>query len=304
MDRLIKFGKRLLFPGWAVVALCVPAATALLIYVFCSGREDTPLAYGVYGFSAYALSITCAAIFRRRRNIQQAVSSGLQRSAFLRRYRTDIPFRMQVSLNLSLGSNLLYACIKLGYGIHYQSTWFICLSIYYGTLALMRFVLLRYGHRRGFGQDVPRELKQYRLCGGILVAMHLALAGIVFLVVHQEQGFTYPGYFIYVMAIYAFYNVITAVIDIVRYRKYHSPVMSAAKIVKLAAAMVSILSLETAMLAQFGSQEDVQFRKMMSSLTGAGVCLGVLALAVGMLVSANRQLRQLPVENCPPQDQA
>lgn len=34
---------------------------------------------------------------------------------------------------------------------------------------------------------------------------------------------------IYVMAIYALYNIINAVRDVVKYRKYKSPVMSAAK---------------------------------------------------------------------------
>ena len=49
---------------------------------------------------------------------------------------------------------------------------------------------------------------------------------------------------IYVMAMYAFYVTVMAVINMVRYRKYHSPVMSAAKAVNLAAALVSMLSLE------------------------------------------------------------
>ena len=57
------------------------------------------------------------------------------------------------------------------------------------------------------------------------------------------------------MAMYAFYNIITAVMNVVKYRKYRSPVMSAAKVVSLAATLVSMLSLETAMLTQFGSTD-------------------------------------------------
>ena len=72
----------------------------------------------------------------------------------------------------------------------------------------------------------------------------IALSGVVILVVHDNEGFEYAGYLIYVMAMYAFYNVITAVTDLVKYRKFRSPVMSASKAIKLAAALVSMLSLE------------------------------------------------------------
>lgn len=50
-----------------------------------------------------------------------------------------------------------------------------------------------------------------------------------------------------------------SVIDLVKYRKYKYPVLSAAKAIRFAAALVSLLSLETAMLAQFG--DDESFRR-------------------------------------------
>lgn len=90
---------------------------------------------------------------------------------------------MQVSLYLSLGINLLYA--------------------------VMRFLLLRHSNRNAFGENLVSELKQYRLCGVILMLMNIALSGVVILVIRKNEGFQYAGYLIYVMAMYAFYNVIT-----------------------------------------------------------------------------------------------
>lgn len=49
------------------------------------------------------------------------------------------------------------------------------------------------------------------------------------LAVHQNSGFEYPGMLIYVMAMYAFYAMITAVRNVIKFRRYGSPVMSAAK---------------------------------------------------------------------------
>ena len=126
------------------------------------------------------------------------------------------------------------------------------------------------------------------------MVMNIALSGVVVLVLSQNEGFEYAGYLIYIMAMYAFYTVIIAMIKVVKYRKYNSPVMSAAKIINLVAALVSMLSLETAMLAQFDNGQNPEtFRKLMTGATGSGVCLTVLALAVFMIVSSTKQLNKL-----------
>lgn len=96
------------------------------------------------------------------------------------------------------------------------------------------------------------------------------------------------------MALYAFYNVITAVRDVVKYRKYKSPVMSAAKAIELAATLVSMLSLETAMLMQFDTgQNSSLFRRTMTAATGGFVCIFILAMAVFMILQATKKLNRL-----------
>ena len=207
---------------------------------------------------------------------------------------TDVSFKTHVSLYLSLGLNLLYAAMKLFYGVYYRSVWFGTLAVYYIMLALMRFLLLHHVNRTGFGADLVRELKRYRLCGMILMLMNIALSGVVILVVRKNEGFEYAGYLIYVMAMYAFYSVITAVINLVKYRQFRSLVMSASKAIKLAAALVSMLSLETAMIAQFGKEDNAElFRQLMTGTTGGGVCVIVLGMAVYMIVSATKRLNEL-----------
>ena len=120
----------------------------------------------------------------------------------------------------------------------------------------MRAMLARYVHRRTVGENISAEFQRYRACGIILLLMNQALVGIIVYMVTQDRGFSYPGLMIYAMAMYAFYITITAAINVVKYRKHGSPVMSAAKVVSLTAALVSMLSLETAMLSQFGDGEQ------------------------------------------------
>lgn len=156
----------------------------------------------------------------------------------------------------------------------------------------MRAVLVRYIHRRPVGKNIASEFQRYRACGIILLLMNQALAGIVVYMVTQNRGFSYPGLLIYGMALYTFYITISAIVNVIKYRKHGSPVMSATKVVNLTAALVSMLSLETAMLAQFGSDEP-EFRRIMVAAAGGAVCVIVLAMAIYMIVRSTKQLKRL-----------
>lgn len=78
-----------------------------------------------------------------------------------------------------------------------------------------------------------------------------------------------------------------SVINLVRYRKLGSPVLSAAKVLNFIAALMSILSLQTAMIAEF-SVEDDSFRRIMNGITGAGIWATVIVIAVYMLIRSSK----------------
>lgn len=285
---------RILFPGPVVVILSVPIAAALLICTFVYGEEESTIAYASYAISAYSLIIVCAYIVRLPKG---GFRAALHRNPHIYRYLTDIPFKTHISLYLSLGVNMLFAAMKFFFGIWYRSVWFGTLAVYYTMLAVMRFLLLRHVNRAGIGSDLVSELKQYRLCGVILLLMNVALSGVVVLVVRKNEGFHYAGYLIYVVAMYAFYNIISAVRDVIKYREYKSPVMSAAKAIKLAAALVSMLSLETAMLMQFNSRENPEvFRQIMTGATGGAVCVIVFVMAVYMIIKSTGQIKNMNIK--------
>ncbi len=287
MKCLKKILLKLLFPGTTVVLLSVPLSVALLIYTFQVAGEEGPIAYLSYGISAYSLTIVCASVVP----LAKKASRWINQNPYLSRYFGDIPYKLKLSLLLSLGINLLYAGVNAFSGFYYRSPWFGSLAAYYILLAVMRFLLVWYGHRQDFGENKVAEWKRYRVCGAILTVMNIALAGVVILVVRQNRGFEHAGSLIYAMALYAFYVTIIGVVNLVRYRKYQSPVMSAARVINLVAALVSMLSLETAMLTQFGGGE--QFRQVMTGTTGGAVCTIVVGMGLYMIVHATRQLRKL-----------
>jgi len=294
MERFKRFLKKAFcLPPLLAVGLAVPLF-ALLIFAF-SVNVPQALEYLIYLGSAYALVISVTAapkIFKdlRRGILEHPLKREIEGTKLGGRYLRDIAFRTRISLCFSFAVNLAYIVLKLYSGICYQSTWFIALAVYYALLALMRLLLLWCMGRRA---DMDLEWRRYRLCGGILLLMNQALAGIVIFIVRQNRGFDYPGYLIYAMAFYSFYAMITATVNVVKYRRHGRPVLSAAKAVNLVAAMVSILSLTTAMLARFGSEEDPAFRRNMTAAVGGGVCTVVIGMAVLMICRSTRQLRRL-----------
>lgn len=81
-----------------------------------------------------------------------------------------------------------------------------------------------------------------RACGAIMVLMNLALVGVIVLVLVQDRTFHYAGVLIYVMALYAFCALPSACVNLFRLRKQGPPVLSTAKAISLAAALMAMLS--------------------------------------------------------------
>lgn len=281
-----------------VLAAVFGYGLVLAVAVFKIGNPA--LQYLSYISSAYALTVTVTGFPRliafakraKRRVGESAAVKKFRATALGERFFGDVRFRTELSLYGGLLINFLYVGMKLYSGIYYRSVWFIALAAYYALLAAMRFILLHKG-KRGGAMTMEGELKRYRLCGVMLLIMNQALAGIVVFMVRQNKGFDYPGILIYAMAAYSFYSVIIAAVNLVKFRKHGSPVLSAAKAVSLVAATVSILSLETAMLAQFGGNDDPGFRRLMTGLTGGGVCVIVIGMAGFMLWKSTRRLKEL-----------
>ena len=209
---------------------------------------------------------------------------------------TDKAFRTKVSLYISLGINLLYVALQ-GLQWHlFRSWWFVVLAAYYAVLAVMRFLLLRYVRTNEIGSSVLSEWKRSRVCATILMLVNLCLSGAVLMILYENKGYDYPGVLIYVMALYTFYSTINAIVQIIRYRKLGSPVMSTAKVIVLSAALVSMLNLETAMFSQFGADMAVESQRLMIILTGAGISIAVNAMSAALIVKSTRAIARHKTE--------
>ena len=280
---------KLLFPYMAILILLVPIAAALLIYAFAFENAHPGVVYASYFLSAYALVIVCVrapAIIGWAKNLKRD-------NRYLSRYFSDPHLRVKISLYTSLAMNTAYAILQLGLGFRHASIWFYSFAIYYLLLAAMRYVLLKESAKKTADRNLFMELLLYRFCGVLLLAMNLALAVIVFYIAWQNRGFEHHYITTIAMAAYTFGTLAKAIVNVIKYRKYQSPLMSASKAISLVSAIVSVLTLETAMLTAFGEQNEALFRQIMTSSTGAAVCLIVLAVAVCMIVRATKDIEKI-----------
>ena len=286
-----KLSKKLLFPPvWVIVVLTIISAVAL-VAVFVKGWEQTGIAYIIYALSAYTLCVVTILLVRVLPKQYRAIRQKIYENPFGNRYITDKVYRAKVSLYISLSVNLLYVALQ-GLQWHlFRSWWFVVLAVYYAILSVMRFLLLRYIRANEIGSSILSEWKRSRVCACILMLVNLCLSGAVLMILFVNKGYDYPGILIYVMALYTFYSTINAIVQIIKYRKLGSPVMSTAKVIALSAALVSMLNLETAMFSQFGADMAVESQQLMIILTGAGISIAVNAMSAVLIVKSTHAIR-------------
>ena len=287
MDRWKAILKKLLWPGWGWVVLTVILSAIALFLAFGTRLRDTPFAYAAYCLSAYGLTVFVAAVVPALRQAPHFLHS----IPLAHRYMTDKYFSVWYGLAISFLINLGFAVLKLVYAVWYSSFWEGGLAIYNLLLCVVRLYLLASfpkGQKRFSDRE---EWRRYRVTGRFLFFLDAALAVISTMIVLRGNGYLYPGTLVYAMACYAFYSLALAIINAIKYRRFNSPVLSAAKAVNLTTALVSIFNLETAMLTQFG-EDDGQFRLIMTSCTAFAVCVTVLGSAIYMIKKSRNILRR------------
>ena len=141
------------------------------------------------------------------------------------------------------------------------------------------------------------ELIKYRNCGIVFLFMNLALSLIVFFMVYWNRTFVHHQITSIAMAAYTFTAFTMAIINIIKYRKYNSPVYSASKSISLAAASVSMMTLTSTLLTAFGDGTMTETdNKVMLALVGAAVMVFVILMAIYMIVESTKKMKLLSGE--------
>lgn len=273
--------KEIVFPNRIAGFFLFNLGIGLLIYIFRNSLEKTLLAYISYALSFYSLIIFCAWIIR----VYKYSKEKIKESKIYQLYQKNSFLITKISISFSLILNLIFGILKLGIGIYYVSWWFITFASYYLLLCFMRIYLVK---------NIDNHSKEYEILkhtGIILLFLNSILVGIIVLIIKQNQIINYDGHLIYLVSLYDFYLIISAIVNVVKHRKNHNPIIVSSKCINLTVAMVSMIFLEVAMIYQFGNN-DSNFKIIMTASTGLAVYLINSFISIFMIIRANKNIKK------------
>ena len=289
MSKWSKLLKTIIYPHIVVVVFLTATSILGLIYSFAIKDAIPFLQYLSYIVSTYTLTIIC---FRVPKIINY-FKSLKKENKHLQRWFSDAHLRMNVSLYGSLIWNVAFAIFQLVLGVYHKSFWFYSMFAYYIMLGIMRFFLVKHTRKYKPNEENEIETKKYIISGWLLLFINLTLAVIVFFMVYWQKTFHHHMITTIAMALYTFITFTFGIINLVKYKKYKSPVYSSAKIISLIAGAVSILTLESTMLTTFGATENLLFNQIILSITGSSVIGFAITMAIIMIIKGNKALNKI-----------
>lgn len=282
-----KFFKAIFYPHLALIITFLPVTIALLVFSLIYFDTTSFVSVVSYILASYMLTVICFRI----PNMISFIKTLRKENKYIQKWFSDTHLRINVSLYGSLVWNVAFAIFQLGLGFSHNSFWFYSMSAYYIMLAIMRFFLLKHTRMYKANENIRFELKKYTLCGWCLLFINIILAVIIFFIVYWNKTFVHHEITTITLATYTFVTFTFAIINIVKYKKYNSPIYSSAKWISLISACVSMITLETTMLTTFGNEDGV-FRQIIIGCTGGVVVVFTISIALMIIIKGTIKLKQ------------
>lgn len=228
----------------------------------------------------------------------------------------DKDTRERAILYASTAVNYFFVIFQLYGGIHYGSAWFVALGVYYAVLTSINLYI-----GLSYKKSGHKAWKVFYTAGWVLALANLALVVMISVMI-ASPGVAIRNYSPIMAAgatIWAFYLLISAILGIVKHWREKNAIALAKNNMQLIGATVSILMLQTAMIASYGAQaveEAGQTLKRMSGVidipadiekatndlvqifvtsnrvTGVLVIVVVLAITIYMIIKGNREYKK------------
>lgn len=286
-----KVGKVLLFPRTFVIFLLFNVTVVGLIYIFLKNLQENFLAIIFYVFAFYTLVVVCARIPGIIKKVKTKAYANKYTSAYL----TDKDLRLRLSMYRGLLINLCFATFKIVLGFIYNSSWLFAMAGYNVLLSTMRFIVIYRAQKKGLSETEAkrRGLQSYYVCGWLMLVLNIAVSVIMFMVIVQKQTIEYHMIVTIGLAAFTFYCFTMAVINMVKFRDRTNPVYATIKRVDMAKAIVSIFTLQVAMLTSFGGQGEELNASLMNTLTGIAVTVAINTIGAMMIYGAQKDFKEV-----------
>lgn len=268
---------------WALLLLSAACAAGLVL-VFLRGLEQWPPAYALYVLSFYCLTALCVKIPAAIRWGKQWLARHPRLTALL----GNEAWKFTTGLYVEQIVNFGYGIFKIAAGVIVGSAWIGADGIYNLVQSLIQLVQILRRRKPG---TIAQQWRSYRVCGGLILLMHLTLTGIVFQMVNWNRAEEHAGVMIFATAAFVFYKIISRFADIARDRKHRHPIDSSVRMLDLSQAIFAVFSLQASMLQAFG--DGAGWEHGLNAVSGCVVCLLVAAMGVYMIRRGTRELKKI-----------
>lgn len=282
--------KKVLFPKTIWIFLMVNIMAVSLIFIFTRGLENHWFAYIIYVLSCYVLITVCVRIPR----IVKWLRRKLHENKYTDRYLTDKDLRIRISMYRGLLMAIVFATFKIILGFIYDSSWFFAMAGYNVILSFMRFLLVLQSQKKGLSTEEEKRqgLLCYRLCGWFMLVLNIAVSVLMFMVIVQNQKIEYHMIACIGLAAFTFYCFTRAVINMVKYKRQKTPIYAAVKRIDMVKVIVSMFTLQVAMLTTFEGQGAAIDKGLMNTLTGIAVTIAINTVGAMMIAGVKGDFRK------------
>lgn len=279
--------KRLFIINSKVIIIELLVIIFSLIYLILFNGFGTPISYVLYALMTYSLICIIVKLYNF---IKKLIDKLIDSNQYLRKYRDDIRLRHRLALFASTGINVIYALFKFISGIIFKSIWFISFSLYYLLLVIMRVNLVRTEVNEN--KTLKEQYIKYRNTGIILLFMNVILSMIILIIVNEKIMITYPSSIAIGISAYTFYILTSSIINLIKYRKLKSPLMSASKVINVVTSLISLLSMEVVLLSVYGGNSTIEFKETMIMATGGGIAIIIIGISMYMIFKATEWIKE------------
>lgn len=291
-------------PKWFVMlatTLCVIFCVAAITLAVISPQKQIIriLSYIVYAFAAVTLGYIVTLIVKHAATFKAIIVGRIKSTDIGERMLEHYGFRTVFFAGLATIINIAYVIMHIVLAFTTDNSfWYGSLALYYAVLVALRGGIVLYKRKN---RDIMREdnsasitsVLKYRSCGIALTVLPLSLIVPVLQIIFLGKAFVHEGLSVIAFAAYAFYKIVMAIINIVKSQKETDYTIRAIRSIGLADAMVSIFSLQTALLFAFADGDYSVF----NAVVGAVVCALTVALGVFMIKAANKKIKESREEN-------
>ena len=283
-------------PAWFALIIFAVSLIFIVLSIVLAAKEEEPsiLACIVFALSACLLGYSVYLAVREIPVLKSKIHSLLEKSPFTYRLIKDWGYRAGIVLIGSFIVNILYAIFEGTLAVLELSLWYGSLAGYHFCLSGVRFYIVRKNRtaQKQSAQKTDNSIfgwSTFRMTGVAILVLSVAISAAATQMVLSDNHFNYAGTMIYGAAAYTFYKFAGSIYRIFRAKRIHDPLVIAMKNVGFADALVSMLGLQSAMIATFSERSMWK----LNAVTGIVVCILTVALGIIMIVSGTKKLRKI-----------